>query len=264
MDNNIKSNDSMNATPTENPTGSAPVESVSQQIRLERWVFFRLNGKTGEPINDISGMALKSDLTPDNINDSYFIAMGDAYNRPNFAPGEPVITSLIAEFSDNQIRTRSGTVYHLGEMHPDYAAFVEAAEKYPVIDNWSLGTATISEDPNAPKGVYIKGQLRGDSNDTRLVKRIIEQNGTTITCHDGTKYCVDWCAVNVFQKFMLEVLASPSEKQHDKVTPVFSYFGYKLNLSCEFLSINWDSYASECPISFQEGQKMWGTPEDTN
>ena len=244
QDNNIKSIDNT-------------IENDSQKIRLENWVFFKLPFPTAVPTIEISGMALESELTPDTLNYSCFVARGDVYNSPVFPNGAHIITSLIAEFSDGQIRTSSGTVYHLGKMHPDYTTFVEAAENYPVINDWSIGTATISENPDSPKAVYIKGHPRGSRCCPKLIKLITEQDGHVITCHDGTKYCVDWCAINDMQKFLLDEQASPLEKQYNKITPMFSYDDYPLSYSCNFLSLNWDSYASESYIPFPEAKMLF-------
>ena len=234
-------------------------DAPSDLMHLENWVIFRLSGYTGKVIADICGMALPTELTPDAFASNYYVAMGDVNKHPDpdIRPGSTIFTSPIAECSGNQIRTRSGSVYELGTKHPDFVAFAEAAEKYPVLDNWELGTASMSANSDDPKRVYIKGTIRGSDDKTEITKLIAAQEDTVITCHDGKKYCIDWCAVNCFQKFMLQVLASPLEGQHGKIKPMFSYFGYDISQRCNFLEINWESYCSAYRIPFAKSKDLW-------
>lgn len=47
---------------------------------------------------------------------------GFAYGHPRFADGEEITTSALVGVEDGKIRTKSGSVYELGEVDPKYEA----------------------------------------------------------------------------------------------------------------------------------------------
>lgn len=121
----------------------------------------------------------------------YYIAvMGKVYGRPDFVDGKLICTSAIKEADEKTIRTYSGSIYELGAKDPDYVKFEEAiASGIPILENWSIG--------NLYKGVYIKGNIRG--NNTPFHKKVVAQEGSILTFHDGSKAFVDWVTIDPFQ-----------------------------------------------------------------
>tara|TARA_Y100000310_G_scaffold246538_1_gene251846 strand:- start:55 stop:348 length:294 start_codon:yes stop_codon:yes gene_type:complete len=50
---------------------------------------------------------------------------GEVYNHFRFQDGESVRTSMIIKVKGRRITTRSGHVYELGKVHPDYRQFLK-------------------------------------------------------------------------------------------------------------------------------------------
>ena len=255
------------STPESKPnemTTAAPAPTT-EAMPLGNYALFKLSGDTDNVLTDICGMVLPSDLTPEALKNGAYVALGTVNNHPRIDPGTTVFTSLIKMCDNNQLSTKSGSLYTLLDMHPDYMEFAEAAKQYPVLENWGIGNATISEDPSVPVGVFIKGDVRGTKE--AITKLITAQEGSVITCHDGEKYCIDWCAANCFQNFMLQGLASPKETQHDKVTPILILSAYDPEQECtlshtiswrvNFLEINWETHAAEWHIHLSKAKNLW-------
>lgn len=59
---------------------------------------------------------------------AYFLR-GHIYDHPDHADGTTVETSPIVGAVDGKIRTRSGSLYELGEPHPDYEAAYHGARE---------------------------------------------------------------------------------------------------------------------------------------
>lgn len=246
--------------------------SAPKDMTLSNWVLFRLSNQTDSILADICGVVRPSDLTPEALENGYYIARGVVNNSPKVEPGSIVFTSRIKKCDDNQLCTKSGSHYTLLDMNPDFLEFAEAAAKYPVLENWGIGTATISEDSTVPNGVFIKGNIRGKEEE--IIELITAQESSVITCHDGKKYCIDWCAVNCFQNYLLQTLASPNAKQHDKITPIFTTsaydpeqqrtLSYDISRRVKFLDIKWDySYTSEPHIHFSKAKELWNLEGNT-
>ncbi len=53
---------------------------------------------------------------------------GEVYNHPveRHYDGKEIITSPIRKSIGRQVTTRTGTVYELGEVHPEYAKYLES------------------------------------------------------------------------------------------------------------------------------------------
>ena len=47
---------------------------------------------------------------------------GLVYDHPRFHDGDPITTSAIVGIEDGKVRTRSGSLYELGEVDPYYEA----------------------------------------------------------------------------------------------------------------------------------------------
>ena len=81
-------------------------------MRLENWGF-------------TSTSALDPYLAPELARTK---AVGKVYGNPKFEDGENVVTSVVDKFDLEAmvIHTRSGSVYQLGKMAPEFAKFLES------------------------------------------------------------------------------------------------------------------------------------------
>ena len=80
-------------------------------MRLERWSMVRCGGPYTPP-------ELRS-----------HVIEGEIHGHPDHADGTIVTTSRIVEARDGRVRTQSGSVYALGEPHPDYEALHPGARE---------------------------------------------------------------------------------------------------------------------------------------
>jgi hypothetical protein len=73
--------------------------------------------------------------------------IGEIYGHPKFADGSMVRTSIIVSTTGRLVSTASGSVYELGNAHPDYAEW--AAENGHTIDEeWPVKLLKTSRDMN--------------------------------------------------------------------------------------------------------------------
>lgn len=58
-----------------------------------------------------------------------FAIVGDVYGHPRRPDGERIVSSIVADFDGRLVRTRSGSLYRLGDPSPQYRAYL--AEHHP-------------------------------------------------------------------------------------------------------------------------------------
>ena len=126
----------------------------------------------------------------------YHVALiGDVYGEVEFPDGQRIYTSPIKECVDGKVYTYSESVYELGEKHPDYVAFENAVkEGVTILRNWSFGRIVAGEYSEP----YIYGNI-GEAY-RPFYKKVTGQEGSIITCNDGTNLFIDWFAQNSKQR----------------------------------------------------------------
>lgn len=99
--------------------------------------------------------------------------VGSVYGRNGFPDGTAVATSYIAKLLEATATTDSGSVYELGEIHPDYAELLKAEESGQIIiRSWHLRR-------NSDGSPFM---LFGtDNTDSPILGKVIKQNGNYVT-----------------------------------------------------------------------------------
>ena len=68
-----------------------------------------------------------------------FKLVGVCYDRAGFEDGEIIETSLVRNIENDIAYTKSGSVYELGEKHPDLVDLENAIQEgYPVVQTWQI------------------------------------------------------------------------------------------------------------------------------
>lgn len=113
---------------------------------------------------------------------------GEGYGRQGFKDGTRIQTSSIVTVENGVATTRSGSVYELGSMHPDYVEILSAIEEgTPVIKEWSL-------EGNLRDGYILTGHVHVDV--VLVSRKVTSQEGNFITI-DDTRYLVIWRNLNM-------------------------------------------------------------------
>ena len=165
---------------------------------------------------------------------NYYVAvLGQVYGRPGFKDGARIHTSATKEATEKVARMYSGSVYELGVKDPDYAKFEEAvASGVPILEHWSIG--------NLRDGVYIKGNIRGESETFK--KKVVAQDGAILTFHDGSKAFVDWIAIDPFQESYIVGIGLNTGMVKGRL-----FCG--LALEPDILNSNWSMTATAAPLT---------------
>ena len=124
------------------------------KMRIENWIL-RGAGK-------LEGLVLPEEYDKSNV-----LIVGKVYGREDFPDGTLVSTSPVVKISESHATTHSGTVYELGEKHPDYVKFINAAKNsIPILKEWKI---TSGCRPNKFFGkqmgyekIYGKGIIHGE------------------------------------------------------------------------------------------------------
>lgn len=146
--------------------------------------------------NEVAELTIETDNNRNPENSYYYVAiLGESYGREGFEDGKLIHTSAIKELTeDGKVVTYSGSVYDLGEKHPDYVAFEKAVnEGLPILKRWSISKLSDGDE------VYICGYTEKVPR-PNFAKKIIAQEGAVITAFDGTKVFVDWISIGGVQK----------------------------------------------------------------
>lgn len=122
------------------------------------------------------------------------IIMGNIYGKKGWQPGTFVKTACILKIENGIAQTIGGRKYRLGNMHPDYAMFVDFVNKNkPVLFNYVFATDMISNKDE----VFVSGNVYINGDVTYLKGKVEKQNFDTHTITvDGVEYFVNWLSMN--------------------------------------------------------------------
>jgi len=125
-----------------------------------------------------------------------YCVTGEVYDRPGFTDGTAITTSFIAARDENSVNTKSGSVYVLGEMSPDYEEMLEANEAgVPIGYSWILRkdhhllnkvpkmgeVKDLNDVLSAPVHTGLVMECNCDSKKSGYVGEVICQNGNKVT-----------------------------------------------------------------------------------
>lgn len=83
---------------------------------------------------------------------------GNVFGREGVEDGSMLYTSYIASHDDKTATTESGSVYELGQIHPDYTDMLKKIESgIPIITQCSIITNEIF--PDGTTGLHVDGEI---------------------------------------------------------------------------------------------------------
>ena len=168
---------------------------------------------------------------------------GVVTGREGFEDGKSIRTSYIVEIDEAKkyAKTKSGSIYELGELNKDYQEMQEAfAKGIPIVENWELSEAMLMKDippldssiqdiMNTEQRKAIMLKATDASSGDQVYGEVIGQNGNIVTImvpseEDYFKMVpkevfVNWRAMDPFASIELgafkEVAGIPFEKFED-------------------------------------------------
>ena len=132
-------------------------------------------------------------MIPQNLPWEEYMLAGEVYGHPQFTDGEYVTSSKVLKVDDGKVQTYTGSVYELGNKHPDFLEMEEAISKnQPVINQFTL----------SKRGE--KYMIKGRTFDFQKVKGQIEAQQGNYIVVDGKKYLVIWRNISSEDTFKME------------------------------------------------------------
>ena len=172
---------------------------------------------------------------------------GNVYGRPGFPDGSTIRTSAIASLNELEATTKSGSVYELDGVCPDYKDFLEAHERgIEILSNWNLAlvdnimiNVPSFDDPDAlekardPDNLHIGYMLSARTpSGSQVYGEVIGQHGNYVTVNvmrwfnndakiDVKEFFVVWRSVNIETEMSLSLLREVAGLKYNTFEPAF-------------------------------------------
>ena len=158
-------------------------------MKLENWAFVGANAEYGL-------------ICPDITNDIPFKVWGKVYGSDQFPDGTLISTSIITQYTDNIVTTKSGNIYELGEMNSDYFSFIQAVKKnLTILKNWEFN--------GSPEKKMISGNIFRDTSNLKIgvFEKILHATITSANSSDnmyslntGNTVFIDWLSTSAEER----------------------------------------------------------------